>query len=118
MPNSHDFVVYVLKKSKNMRVLRLYECRCDLHQSHYESVLKKDNSKNGYKEKIGQENLTIMRMIKGQKIKDMPLELFSEDKRRCKKVYSNLTKFYAHLRTHTKEKPFECPLDTCRIAFS
>ena len=63
MPNSHDFVVYVLKKSKNMRVLRLYECRCDLHQSHYESVLKKDNCKNGYKEKIGQENLTIMRMI-------------------------------------------------------
>ena len=31
IPNSHEFVVYLVKKDGNSRILRLYQCRCDIH---------------------------------------------------------------------------------------
>lgn len=36
----------------------------------------------------------------------------------CGAIHHDLNKFYDHLRTHTKEKPFKCPIEGCDIAFA
>jgi hypothetical protein len=37
---------------------------------------------------------------------------------RCQKFYDNLGKFFEHLRSHTKEKPFACEHPLCDKRFS
>jgi hypothetical protein len=36
----------------------------------------------------------------------------------CSRVVSTLSKFFAHLRCHTQDKPYKCPEDGCGMSFT
>ena len=117
VPNCKEFVVYIFKKSKSMRVLRQYQCRCDVRDPAKFSNLQFDNL--DQQEQVpANENKTIKKLIENGSVPDVPLELFSDERVACGKVFGSLSKFYAHLRIHSNEKPFVCPVDGCGVDFN
>ena len=45
-------------------------------------------------------------------------KVFSCDFARCGKFFQNRHNLLDHLRVHTGEKPFECPIDGCTLVFN
>ena len=60
----------------------------------------------------------IKRLIETGQIIDIPHELFTDSRNSCNKIFSNLSKFYAHLRIHCDEKPFLCQVYGCGQGFN
>ena len=119
VPNCSDFVVYLFKKESGMRVMRLYQCRCDLQmfplqQGHYydDKVLNvRGASHNEYR--------NLQKLIKNnERFRSVPQKLFSSTRTPCNKVFGSLHKLYAHLRIHSNEKPFICPVNLCSMGFN
>lgn len=70
---------------------------------------------------------TIEQIIRNGMLEDLPLSLFGastdeddapQENNQCMKVFTSLSKLYAHLRIHTKEKPFVCPHPGCEMTFN
>lgn len=129
IPASHDFVVYVLKRKFSKRVKRLYQCLCNTttnpksnQSKHYyddesDTTPNKDmvniNSESQYK--------TICNLINNGKLGDVPSSLFSSGcstRTPCFKIFCSISKFYAHLRIHLNDKPFQCPIPGCTMRFT
>ena len=64
------------------------------------------------------EYAVIKRLIEDGQLADAPVNLFADGRHSCNKVFSSLSKFYAHLRIHCNEKPFTCPVAGCGLGFS
>lgn len=60
----------------------------------------------------------LKKMIEQGIIDNVPLSLFDDEENKCLKVFSSLSKFYSHLRIHTKEKPYVCSYPGCRKSFN
>ena len=99
--------MYLVKKEKNQRILRLYQCKCDLKKFPKEvkgaKVVEEETSTvNKYQ--------TAKALIERGMFKDMPLKLFADERKSCNMVFCSMSKFFAHLRIHIDEKPFVCPI--------
>lgn len=64
------------------------------------------------------EDRAMRLLIANNKVPGLPLELFQKDYEACGKVFSSLSKFYAHVRIHCNEKPFKCPIPLCGLSFN
>ena len=126
VPSCSDFVVYILKKESNMRVKRFYQCRCNVRSSEESNKLKAmssnlHKSSNGAHEAsdTADKNATIRALIQSGKLGSVPPELFITDESRkpCGKFFDNITKMFAHIRLHTNEFPYKCPVDGCTKRF-
>lgn len=42
----------------------------------------------------------------------------TKDGPKCGLILNDLNKFFDHLRTHSKEKPFKCTFEGCNYAFA
>lgn len=61
----------------------------------------------------------ISKLIEEGEFGEVPSHLFSSEGRvPCDKLFSSLGKFFAHLRIHTNEKPFVCPVLKCGMGFN
>ena len=62
----------------------------------------------------------IKRLIEEHQLTDVPVNLFADERRTstCNKVFSSVSKFFAHLRIHCNEKPYMCPVAGCGLGFS
>ena len=62
---------------------------------------------------------TINKLVSKGLLGDLSTSLFDKVNRKpCNKVFCSLSKFYAHLRVHSNEKPFVCPFDGCSLTFN
>ena len=77
----------------------------------------------GYRKRIANcDKFTLYYVRKSQNLKQQH-KIFKchykdEDKNEpCDKVIHGITKFYCHMMSHTKEKPFRCTFDNCNTSF-
>ena len=141
VPNCHDFVIYIFKKNSSMRVKRYYQCRCDVSGAEDDG-----ENRDGSREDTQQHPLfqahpetrrikppcpspsapktpdfhNALQLAKTGKLGCVPAILFSTENNRkaCGKLFSSLSKFFAHLRVHSNEKPFVCPVEGCDADFN
>ena len=47
----------------------------------------------------------------------LPERLFADNRSTCCKIFPSVSKFFSHLRIHSNEMPFVCPIASCRYSF-
>lgn len=106
--------MYLFKRDDNPLILKYYQCLCKQGQG-LEAYEKDD--KNMQKSKVNTNKnkfKVIRRLIEQGNLNDLPHHLFADDYKACGKIFNTLTKFYAHLRLHSNEKPYVCPVPNCK----